>query len=51
MDLFNQKFDIEKKLSFSPLVLTLYEHGKLYTWLEGISIIVIIIASVYIVQC
>jgi len=51
MDLLNQKFNIEKNLSFSPLVLTLYEHGRQYTWLEGISTVVITTASVYIVQC
>jgi hypothetical protein len=52
MDLLNQKVDIEKKLNFPPLVLTLlYEHGKLYTWLEGISIVLIATTSVSIVQC
>jgi hypothetical protein len=51
MDLLNQKVNIENKLSFSPLVLALYEHGRLYTRLKGISMVLIVTASVSIVQC
>jgi hypothetical protein len=45
MDLLNQKVDIENK------ILALYEHGRLYTWLKGISIVLIVITSVSIIQC